>query len=69
MRASQKFINAVRLSEVQNYRLAMNCNIDPPLLSKFIHHGVKIKSNDPRVIAIGKLLGLSADECFDQEQK
>jgi hypothetical protein len=69
MRVSQKFINAVRLSDVQNYRLAMSCNIDPPLLSKFIHHAVKITPNDPRVVAIGKLLGLSADQCFDQESE
>ena len=69
MSVSEKFINAVKLSRVPNYRLAMTVGVDPVLLSKFIHNAMNIKLGDTRVVAIGKLLGLKPDECFTEEQK
>jgi hypothetical protein len=34
-----------------------------------IHGAEKIQTNDPRIIRVGKELGLRADECFDSKEE
>ena len=66
---SKKFRDAVRLYPLPQYRLAISCGIDPCWLSKALHSAVKVRLGEPRIIAIGKLIGLSPAECFEQEEK
>lgn len=56
----------VKLNDIPAYRLAQKAGLDPSTLSKLLCGIVRIKPNDPRVIAIGKVLGLEPEECFEQ---
>lgn len=51
------------------YKIARAANppVYPPDLSKIIHNGLPLKAGDKRIVAIGRLLGLSAAECFAEE--
>lgn len=68
MKLSRRFIEAVRLSPLPAYRLVRNAaDFHPSLLSKWINGAEHIRSNDARVIAIGRTLGLEASDCFEPE--
>lgn len=64
---SNKLYTALKTSKVPNYKIAQAVGVHPNWLSKAIHGAVKIKSNDPRLIRIGEILGLKAEEIFEKE--
>ena len=64
---SRKLKIAIKLGDTPAYRIAQQVGLDPSLLSKLIHGIVKVEHGDPRVIAIGKVLGVPEDECFEDE--
>ena len=66
MRVSSEFIAAVKLNPTPSYRIAQAADLDPSVLSKLLHGITKIQPNDERVIRVGKVLGLRADECFQE---
>jgi len=47
------------------YRLAQMARINPNELYKLMSGISQIKPGDPRIIAVGKILGLSAEDCFE----
>jgi len=61
---SSKFRARVKLSDVPAYRIAQLAGIDPSTLSKLICGIATIKPNDPRVVRVGKVLGIPREECF-----
>ena len=61
---SQRFIERVKLGKVPGYRIAHDAGIHPATLSKLITGAERVKVNDPRVLAVGRVLGLSPAECF-----
>jgi len=61
---SKKFKNAVKLDPRPQYKLAWMADVNPVVLSQIITGYMRPKHRDPRVIRIGKLLGLKEDECF-----
>lgn len=62
---SQKLKDAVKLSPKKSYQIAHEAGLHPSVLSRLIC-GIEIpKANDPRVIAIGQVLGLAEIDCFD----
>jgi hypothetical protein len=61
---SQKLIAAIKLSDTPAYKIAWSAGVNPTVLSKLINGIEKLKPNDPRIIAVGKVLGISGDECF-----
>jgi hypothetical protein len=63
---SQKLIHAVKLSERKAYRIAHEAGLHPSTLSSLLNGIEKVKTNDKRVIAVGRVLGISADECFQE---
>ena len=65
VKVSRKFIEAVKLAPRPAYRIAWEAGIHPVLLSKILHGYERVRPNDQRVIAVGGLLGLRADECFE----
>ena len=65
---SQKFKNAVKLDPRRQYVIAWEAGINPVVLSQIITGYVRPKYGDRRVIKIGKLLGLDADECFEAKK-
>jgi hypothetical protein len=69
MQPSLKLITAIKLCETPAYKIAWAAGVHPVTLSKLIHGAEKIRPNDPRIIRIGKELGLRADECFDFKEE
>lgn len=63
---SKKLLHAVKLSEKKAYRIAHEAGLHPSTLSSLLNGIEKAKPNDKRVIAVGRVLGFSADECFEK---
>lgn len=66
MQLSQKFVHALKLSHQPAYKLAWQAGLHPNSLSKFVRGYLRPKKNDPRLLLIGQLLGLSASEVFEE---
>ena len=66
MFVSQKFITAIKLSPEPAYKIAWKAGVNPTMLSKLINGIERPKPNDPRIISVGEVLCLSADECFQE---
>uniref|UniRef100_A0A7V3KMN2 XRE family transcriptional regulator n=1 Tax=candidate division WOR-3 bacterium TaxID=2052148 RepID=A0A7V3KMN2_UNCW3 len=66
-KVSRKFIERLKLGTQPAYRVAWRAKIHPVILSKLIHGAEKVWPNDRRIIAVGKILGLSPEECFEEE--
>ena len=64
---SRKLIIALKLSTVPEYRIAQKAGLNPSVLSKLTHGIVQVSKGDPRVIKVGKVLGISPEECFEKE--
>ena len=69
MQLSIKLITAIKLCETPAYKIAWAAGMHPVTLSKLIHGAEKIRPNDPRIIRVGKELGLRADECFELKKQ
>jgi hypothetical protein len=63
-RVSNRFIAAVKLSKTRAYRLANQAEIHPSVLSKWLNGAERVRPNDARVIAVGRAVGLTPDQCF-----
>ena len=66
---SRRFRDAVKLHGEPAYRLAVRADFHPTTLSKLLHGAVRVRPGDPRVIAVGRQLGLDADECFEVQRR
>ena len=64
---SQKFKASLKLADRPAYRIAQDVGVNPNDLSKIIRGILPTKKNDPRVIAVGKILGLKPEECFQED--
>jgi hypothetical protein len=67
MTISQNLRAAVKLNSLPAYKIAWQAGVHPNVLSKLLCGIEKVKSNDPRIIAVGRVLGLPADKCFEPE--
>jgi hypothetical protein len=63
---SNQFWVAVKTSRLKGYEIAYRAKIHPATLSKLLWQ--RVKPNDPRVIAVGTVLGLQPQECFENEE-
>ena len=68
MKISQKLQIQTKLHPKKSYQIAHEAGLHPSTLSRIICGIENVKPNDQRVIAIGKVLGLSAEECFEKEK-
>jgi hypothetical protein len=64
---SNKFKLSIKTSHLCAYEIAHKAGVHPSALSKIVCGIDKVKPNDPRVIAIGKVLGIPANKCFHEE--
>jgi hypothetical protein len=62
---SLKLKIAIKLSDEPAYKLAQKAGLDPSTLSKLLCGIIQVKPNDPRIVAIGKIVGIPKDECFE----
>lgn len=54
-----------RARGVRQYEIARSANVHPVVLSTLVNSMTPIRDGDPRVVRIGKVLGLTEDECFE----
>jgi hypothetical protein len=66
-RLSREFIFAVKVSRDPAYRLAQGAGVNPNTLSKWMNGIEFVKLGDPRIVAIGAILGLPPERCFEAE--
>jgi len=64
---SRKLLIKIKLSDKPAYRIAQEAGISPTTLSKLMHDIEPVKDDDPRAIAVGKVMGLPASRCFGVE--
>ena len=63
---SQELVKRFRLSRLKGYQIAQLAGLHPSTLSKLINGIEQPRKNDSRIIAVGRVLGLKRDECFEQ---
>jgi len=63
---SKRLRAAIKLGEEPAYKIAHKAGLDPSTLSKLICGITKVKSGDPRVIAVGRVLDIPPEECFQE---
>lgn len=64
---SRKLIEAIKLSPVPQYKIAWQADIYPAVLSQIITGWINPTDGDRRVIKIGRILGLTEKECFEEK--
>jgi hypothetical protein len=67
MRVSRKLFEAVKLNKKPDYQIAHAAKLHPSTLSKLLCGIEKVKHEDPRVLALGRVLGLGESELFESE--
>lgn len=66
---SRRFIALIKLGSRPAYRIAHDAGLHPATLSKLISGAERIKPQDPRVIAVGRVLGLEPSDCFEENAR
>jgi DNA-binding transcriptional regulator YdaS (Cro superfamily) len=66
---SKRFKEAVRAWRPKQYELAHRAGIHPVTLSQMVTGYIRPKFNDPRVLKVAKIIGLSPSECFLKEAR
>ena len=64
---SNKLKAAIQLHTEPAYRLAQKAGVNPTVLSKLMRDYQPVKDGDKRIIAIGNLLGINSQDCFEGE--
>ncbi len=67
MMVSREFFIALKLADQPAYRICQAAGVNPTTLSKLIHGCTPLKSDDPRILAVAKQLGISPKEAFADE--
>ena len=65
---SRRFIEAVKLADAPAYQIAHEADLHPATLSKLMSGQERVKPDDARVIAVGRVLGLSPEECLAERR-
>ena len=58
---------AHRAKGVRRYVLARRLHVHPSLLSHLVNGSIPIRDNDPRVLTLAAVLGVSAEHAFVHE--
>jgi len=68
MRPSKLLINSVKLDPRRDYKIAIKAGLHPSTLSRLINGIERIKPGDERILAIGRVLGIPPEACFQQKE-
>lgn len=66
MWASRALFEKVKLSGVHGCDLAEKAGLSSSMLSLWINRRRKVRANDPRILKLGRLVGLKKDELFEE---
>ena len=67
-KVSEKFLVRLKLHPLPAYQIAQQAGVNPVVLSKLINGIDPVKPKDPRIVAVGRVLGLEPDEVFDSRE-
>ncbi len=67
MKLTRKLIVAIKMSQERQYRLAHRIEVHPSVLSAWLNGITDPRAGDPRIIALGRLVGVPAGECFKSD--
>ncbi len=65
---SQQFLIRLKLNQLPAYKIAQRAGVNPTTLSKLINGIDRVRPKDPRIIAVGDIIGLAESECFEQSE-
>ena len=68
VRASREFLIRLKLNDEPIYRVCQLAGVNASTLSRLINRIDSIKPSDPRIIAVGKVLGLPPSDCFEKPE-
>ena len=66
-KVSQQFLIRLKLHESPAYKLAQQAGVDPNTLSRLINGIDPVRPGDQRIVAVGRVLGVPAAQCFTKE--
>ncbi len=58
---------ALKLGDEPMYRIAQKAGLNPSVLSKLLCGITEVKENDSRILAVGRVLGIPPEDCFQKE--
>ena len=61
---SEKLRAAIKLNKRRAYKIAFEAEMDPSALSKIMNGISRVKPGDPRVLKLGRVLGLPESQLF-----
>ncbi len=64
IRVSRRLIAAVKLSDAPAYKIAQRAEIGPSTLSRLLNGIERVRPDDPRVLAIAAVVGISPERAF-----
>jgi lambda repressor-like predicted transcriptional regulator len=64
---SKELAARIRLSPLRAYQIAQIAGLHPSTLSKLLNGIARPHPNDQRIVAVGRVLGLRPDECFESD--
>jgi transcriptional regulator with XRE-family HTH domain len=67
MRPSRAFLVALKLGPRPAWKVAREAGVSPTTLSRLVSGYSRTRPNDPRLLAVARVLGLSADQTFARE--
>ena len=66
MKLSHEFLVRLKLGDRPAYTVAQAADVHPATLSKLISGAERLRPDDSRIVAVGRELGLTSAECFEQ---
>ncbi len=63
---SKNLREAVKLSDMRAYQIAHRAGMHYTQLSRILNGIDEVRFGDPRVLRVGKVLGLNKEECFEE---
>ena len=67
MTLSRQFLIRLKLHQLPAYKIAQRAGVNANTLSRLINGIDPVKPQDERIVAVGKVIGLTASECFNDE--
>lgn len=62
---SRRFIERLKLSDIPQYKIAIQAGINPCVLSKYVIGAQNPRLGDERLLRVGHILGLRPEEVFN----
>jgi transcriptional regulator with XRE-family HTH domain len=66
---SRRLFEAVKLHDEPGYRIAQRAGLTASVLSNLLHGAVRIRPQDPRVLAVAEVVGVPPERAFEHRSR